>query len=149
MMNDKKCLMCKDGTCGGACTKSTAILLLRLILGIVFIYHGYAKITDIAGTQSFFAQIGLGNIALVYLAAYGEFIGGIFMILGLWVRATSVVLSIIMVVAIVTVHLKNGFGAMGGGYEYPLTLLVTTVAVGLLGAGKCSLPRLMSKKDNK
>lgn len=137
-------MICKGDDCG--CYKDVGLLLLRLILGVVFIYHGWAKVTNIDGTLGFFSSIGLGSTALVYLAAYGEFIGGILMILGLWTRFVAPVLVIIMAVAIQTVHLTKGFNIMSGGYEYALTLLVVSAAVGMLGAGKYSVDSQMHKK---
>ena len=137
-------MICKGDDCG--CYKDVGLLLLRLILGVVFIYHGWAKVTNIEGTLGFFSSIGLGSTALVYLAAYGEFLGGILMILGLWTRLVAPVLVIIMAVAIQTVHLKNGFSAAAGGYEFALTLLVVSDAAGMLGAGKYSVDAYMHRK---
>jgi putative oxidoreductase len=142
----KNCLACKNDDC--ACYKDLGILLIRLVLGAVFIYHGWAKVGNIDGTLAFFSQIGLGNILLVYLAAYGELIGGILLVLGLWTRYITPVLVIIMAVAIQTVHLKNGFDIMQGGYEYALTLLVVSAAVGMIGAGKYSVDTHLTKKIN-
>ena len=137
------CLLCKKDSC--SCFKDTGLLLLRLVLAVVFIYHGWAKITNIDGTLGFFTQIGLGNTVLVYLAGYGEFIGGILMGIGLLTRYASLVLMAVSAVAIATVHLSKGFGIMGGGYEYVLTLLVVSAAVGLMGAGKYSVDAKMKK----
>jgi uncharacterized membrane protein YphA (DoxX/SURF4 family) len=64
-------MLCKSENC--SCARDLGLLLLRLMIGIVFIYHGWSKVSNIAGTQQYFSTIGLGNIALVYLAAYGEF----------------------------------------------------------------------------
>ena len=119
---------------------------MRLMVGVVFIYHGFAKVSDISSTAGFFSQIGLTHPLLPYLAGYGELLGGIFMILGLWLRYTSVVLVIIMAVAIETVHIHNGFNIMKGGYEYALTLLVTSLAIGMIGAGKYSIGYYLKKE---
>jgi putative oxidoreductase len=140
----KNCLVCKNEDC--ACYKDLGILLIRLVLGAVFIYHGWAKVGNIDGTLAFFTQIGLGNLTLVYLAAYGELIGGILLVLGLWTRYVTPVLVIIMAVAIQTVHLKAGFNIMQGGYEYALTLLVVSAGLGMIGAGKYSVDANMGKK---
>jgi putative oxidoreductase len=137
-------MICKGEDCG--CYKDFGLLLLRLILGAVFIYHGWAKVTDIEGTLGFFTSIGLGNISLVYLAAYGELLGGILMVVGLWVRFAAPVLVIIAAVAIQTVHITKGFNIMQGGYEYALTLLVVSAAAGMLGAGKYSVDAQMHNK---
>jgi putative oxidoreductase len=46
-----------------------------------------------------------------------------------------------MMVAILVVHLKHGFGAQNGGFEYPLTLLAATLCLALAGGGMFSLKR--------
>jgi putative oxidoreductase len=141
-----KCMICKNDSCN--CYADVGLLLIRLMLAAVFIYHGWAKAGNIEGTLGFFTQIGLGNITLVYLAAYGELIGGILLALGLGVRYAAPVLMIIMAVAIQTVHLTKGFNIMAGGYEYALTLLVVSAAISMLGAGKYSIDANVKKELN-
>jgi putative oxidoreductase len=47
----------------------------------------------------------------------------------------ALALIAVMVVAIVTVHLKNGFFNTGGGYEFNLLLIAVAVALLLAGSG--------------
>jgi putative oxidoreductase len=142
-----KCLVCKDNMCGGSCCKDFGLLMLRLIIGAVFIYHGFAKVSNIEGTLGFFSTIGLGNIVLVYLAAYGEFVGGIMLVLGIFTRYTALLLAFIAAVAIYAVHFKAGFNIMKGGYEYALTLMVVSLAISMIGSGKYSLLNLIKKEE--
>ena len=46
-----------------------------------------------------------------------------------------------MTVAVLFVHLKHGFGAQNGGFEYPLTLLAATLCLALSGGGMFSLKK--------
>lgn len=134
--------------------KSLALLLIRVALGAVFIYHGWDKITDITGTMGFFATIGFSGAFWAYLVAYVEFVGGILMLLGVRVREVGVLFVAIMIVAIYAVHFKNGFSVMNGGYEYQFTLLLTSLAMIFAGAGKYTVlketsPAMMCKPCEK
>ena len=111
------------------------ILLLRVALGVVFVAHGYQKITNMEQTIGFFGTIGI-PVFLTYVAAYTEFVGGLLLILGLFVRYAGILLAITMAVAVFHVHWKNGFSLGNGGYEYALTLLLGSLAVAFIGAGK-------------
>ena len=126
--------------------KEYASLPLRLVLGLVFLVHGYLKLFGgIEGTASFFSNIGIPTAGFfAYVVGIVEFFGGIALILGLIVKVASVVLIINMVVAILLVHLKNGFTGQGG-YEFPLTLLAGLVTLSFLGAGKLSLQKAFKK----
>ena len=131
--------------------RSTGLLLIRLMIGIVFIYHGGQKLFGIfggygiEGTAGFFAQLGIPFPTLsVYLAGGAEFFGGILLILGLLVRPTSLILAVTMLVASFSAH--SGFGIQTGGMEYSLTLAVVSIALVLIGAGDFALDRYVFRK---
>ncbi len=121
-----------------------ARLLLRLILGVVFVYHGSGKLFGlfggggIEGTASYMESIGLpGGTVMAVLAGAAEFFGGLALIVGFAVPLAAVPLVITMLVASFVAH--SGFSAQSGGMEYSLTLAVATAAAGLLGAGRFAL----------
>lgn len=120
------------------------ILFIRLAVGIVFINAGWFKLTNLETVLTGFAFIGI-PAALTYLVACGEFLGGIALILGIFVRYAGIILAIIMAVAIVKVHWVNGFSIANGGYKYVMVLLLASLAVVTLGSGKYSLTRLLEK----
>jgi putative oxidoreductase len=60
-------------------------------------------------------------------------------IAGLLTALAALVLSVVMIVAIVKVHLKNGFFAASGGYEFNLVLIAVAVALLLAGSGAYSI----------
>lgn len=125
--------------------RSGAAFLARLILGVVFIAHGWQKF-DTFGVdnvaKSFEAMdVPLPTVAANY-ATFVELIGGAALILGLAVPIVSLLLIADMLGALWFVHLENGLfmspgpGAAGGGYELVLTLIAGLIAVAALSVGK-------------
>lgn len=120
------------------------MLLIRIALGIVFIHAGWLKIADMDATVTGFSSMGFAPI-LAYVVSYAELLGGVAFLLGIFVRYAGIVIAIIMLVA-TKVLFGNGFGLMNGGYEYPLMLMLISLAVVTLGAGKYSLAYMLKKK---
>lgn len=124
-------------------------LVLRVIVGLVFLLHGWMKIQSPAGsTSQFFAQIGIpaaGFFAII--VTWLEFFGGIALILGIFTHWASKLLAIEMVVAIFTVHIGQGFfiNPQRYGVEFALTLFGALVAIMAMGAGKYSLDAKVMK----
>jgi len=121
-------------------------MLLRLILGIVYIMHAYLALVVFgpAGMIAYQVKSGIPfpEIATWYLIlAHG--LGGIFLVLGIYPRWAALANVPVMLGALVFVHLKNGFWAhqSPSGYEYVLVLLVATVAAAMIGGGVLSLKR--------
>jgi putative oxidoreductase len=77
--------------------------------------------------------------------AFVEFFGGIAILLGLLTRLAALGVGATMVVAILTVHLKNGFFAPTG-VEFPLALLASAIALIITGAGAFSLDAVIGKR---
>lgn len=127
--------------------KEYASLPLRLVLGIVFLVHGYLKLFGgIEGTTGFFSSLEIPLAGFfAYVVGLVEFFGGIALILGLIIKLTSVLLIIDMVVATLLVHLPNGFLISNNGAEFTLSLLAGLVALAFLGAGKFSLQKAFKK----
>jgi len=125
-----------------------AALLLRVGLGVMFIAHGFLKLTvfTLTGTAQFFAQVGFPSW-MAYPVTFGEIIGGALLILGFHSRYIAAA-TIPILLGAVFVHWGNGwlFTATNGGWEYPafLTLAATTVA--LLDDGKYSVRKLIAAK---
>jgi len=116
------------------------IFILRVVLGIVFMYHGYMKISNMPQTVGFFATLGFAAF-LAYFVAWLEFLGGIALIVGLWTRYIALLLAINMVVALYTVHLAHGFSVGQGGYEYVLVLIGGTLALTFMEHGRFSITK--------
>jgi len=111
-----------------------ALLVLRIVLGAIFIGHGYHKVNG--HMQEFANYVASLHIPrwLGYVAACTEFLGGILIVMGLFTRVVAVGLLIDMVVAIFKVHLPHGFIGTGG-YEFPLSLAAIAFSLIFFGAG--------------
>ncbi|RKR74902.1 DoxX family protein [Frondihabitans australicus] len=131
--------------------KSTSISLglvaLRIGLGVIFAVHGAQKLADIAGTQSFFASIGL-PLATLLGPAIGvlELVGGIAVVAGLATRVFAGLLGCTAVVAIITTHAANGFTVDAGGYEYVLVLALACAGLALTGPGSLALDHAVARR---
>lgn len=129
-------------------TQEWAILILRLIVGIVFVAHGGQKLfmMGFGGVAGFFGSLG---IPLPMVAAIGvtllELVGGLALILGIGTRYVAALLVLDMLVAIVTVHLTNGFFVSDGGYELVLLLAAGALFFALAGPGQFSLDQRLAK----
>jgi putative oxidoreductase len=114
-----------------------ALLLLRVVLGIIFIWHGYPKLTHPNGMQGLFVQHGLPAY-FVTVAGVLEVFGGALIILGFLTRIATLLLAIEMAVAIWKVHSAGGYVAVHN-YEFPLVLAAACFALAAVGAGRASI----------
>lgn len=117
-------------------------LLLRISLGIMYLAHGVVLkwwTFTLAGTAQFFATLGLPP-ALAYVVFAAETVGGVALILGIQTRWVALALTPVLLGAL-WVHAGNGwvFSAANGGWEYPLYLIVLSIAQALLGDGAFAL----------
>ncbi|MEK7563945.1 MAG: DoxX family protein [Patescibacteria group bacterium] len=125
--------------------KNLGLLIIRLVVGVVFIYAGYMKFSSVEQTAGFFSAIGL-NTSWVYVIALAELVGGILMVLGLFTRIAGLWLTGVMIGAIYLVTWNMGFAAS----QLPMLLLFTSLGLAMTGAGKWSLDSHMpwGKCDN-
>ncbi len=115
-----------------------SLLVLRLVLGIIYLYHGYPKLTHTHGNlQAVFVEHGLPAY-FVYVSGMLETFGGGLLLLGLFTRPAALLLAIEMCVAIWKVHSFHGYMAVHD-YEFPLALAAACFALATLGAGLVSL----------
>jgi len=124
-----------------------AFAILRAITGAVFAAHGAQKlfVYGFDGVSGAFAGMGIPFPGVAGpLTGLVEFLGGLALITGLLTRLAGVGLSITMLGAIGFVHLKAGFFAPAG-VEFPLTLLGSTLALVVVGAGRISLDALIAR----
>jgi putative oxidoreductase len=147
-----------DGKKTGA---DIGLLILRLTLGGILIAHGVQKIRvpdGVANFASFLANIGVSYQphAMAIAAITTEIGGGFLLVLGLFSRLAALAIAVLMGVAIVLVHWKNGFwlplqisditpeaaaaGKISHGYEYCLALLSMALCILFAGPGHIRVP---------
>lgn len=122
-------------------TAPYAALLLRIALGTMFLAHGLTKLLVFtpAGTAGFFHSIGFPGF-LAYPVIAFEILAGILLVLGVYARWVGAIATVQLFVAS-TVHFGNGwsFTNTNGGWEYPVFLAMSALAVTLMGEGACAL----------
>ena len=126
----------------------TGLAILRVIIGAIFVAHGGQKlfVFGFDGVAGAFGQMGIPMAGILGpFVAFVEFFGGLALVSGLLTRLASLGLLSTMVVAILKVHLPNGFFAPNG-IEFPLALIGGTALLALTGAGSWSIDSLIVKK---
>lgn len=123
-------------------------LLLRVLVGLLFVPHGYTKLfvrTDFF--IDYFGKLGLNpSVFFTYFLGGLEFFGGIAVAIGLLTRPIAFMLFIEMVVAAILVHLPKGWSGPGGA-EYVVTLAVISLLVAMRGSGRLSADRLVLGRE--
>ncbi|MCF3641636.1 DoxX family protein [Rhizobium sp. TRM95111] len=126
------------------------VTLLRVSLGVMYLAHSILLklfTFGLAGTAGYFESIGLPGL-LAYVTFAAEAVGGAMLVLGIYARWVALVLIPALLGAIIWAHGANGwvFTAPGGGWEYPLYLIVLSVAQFLLGDGSYALIRPRARR---
>jgi putative oxidoreductase len=122
-----------------------SLLTLRVILALIFIFHGYPKLTHTHGNlQGMFIEHGMpGYFAQV--AGVIETFGGALLLLGLFARPAALLIAIEMTVAIWKVHSLHGIYAVRD-YEFPLALAGACFVLATVGAGLISVDHFIFDK---
>ena len=126
------------------------LLIARLALGIPFLFHGASIAFGAFGGPGLhgFSQFTHLPLPVAALVGYGEFLGGLGVLVGVLARPAAAGLLLIMLGAIGTVHWKNGYDVQKGGVEYPLTLVFLEVMILIAGPGLLNaLALVRPKKD--
>jgi len=131
-------------------TLDLALLVVRLVLGITFVLHGGQKLfgwyggAGIKGARNMMQDLGVAHPGLLgWMAALSEAGGGLFVLIGLLTPLAAALIISTMLVAIYTVHWKNGFFAGNRGYEFNLSLIALAATLVLMGAGLISVDYLL------
>ncbi len=129
--------------------QSLSLLSARLVVAYGFYEPAMMKWTDIDSVAQWFGSIGIPFPMLnAYMAASTEIVGVVLLTLGFLTRLISLPLIVVMIVAILTVHLSNGFSAGDNGFEIPLYYMLFLFIFFTKGAGKFSIDRVLFGDKN-
>lgn len=122
-----------------------AIFILRFGIGAMFFMHGLQLVfgkfngPGMVNFSKFLSSLGFSPaLAWSYVASYTILIGGIFLILGICVRLSSLLVLMFILVALFKVHLNKGF-FLPEGSEYTFVIACACLALILFGGGRFSM----------
>jgi putative oxidoreductase len=138
-------------------TNDYSLTIMRLALGVVFFPHGCQKMLGWFGGNGFSATMGFFThngipAPLAFLAIAAEFFGAIGLITGLLGRIAAFGVGCVMVVAVLTVSLPNGFfmnwagNQKGEGFEFHILAIALALAIMIKGSGALSIDWLLSRR---
>ena len=123
------------------------LLLLRLVLAYGFYTPAKMKLNDVGAIASWFESMNYPlPMVNAYLATFTEAAGVLLLFLGLGTRLISIPLIVVMLVAIFTVHISNGFNAGDNGFEIPLYYMMMLLVLVVYGGGQFSIDNFISNK---
>jgi uncharacterized membrane protein YphA (DoxX/SURF4 family) len=121
---------------------SQAIFILRAVVGLVFIAHGWPKIKNIKESQANFVNMGFKPGALWgTVVAILEFFGGLAIFLGFYTQAIAILIAFEMAIAAIW-KIRKGQGFVSG-YELDVLLIAAALALATLGSGAYALEYLI------
>lgn len=116
-------------------TKSTALLILRLVLALLMFIHGAARIAY--GTVDDFGGFLTNNgVPLGFYAAWAitlfEIVGSVLLAAGYYTWIVASIFAVELIVGILLVHYKEGWFVVGhgrNGVEYSVLLIASFVTI--------------------
>lgn len=131
------------------------LLILRLVVGGLFIGHGTQKLFGWfggggpEGTGGFFESLGYRpGRAMAVVAGLGEAGGGLLLAIGFFTPLGSAAIIGVMLNAALAVHVANGVWNQDGGFEYPLVNATAAAALAFVGPGAASVDRAIGWELN-
>jgi putative oxidoreductase len=132
----------------------TGLLIARLVFGLLMTVHGCQKLfgwfggPGMSGTGAFLEQLGFRPGRKFAMAnGLAECGGGVLLALGLFEPAAAAAIISVMIVAIATVHWRNGLLALTNGIELPLLYLTAALSLALTGPGAYSLDAVLQLRQ--
>ena len=126
------------------------LLLFRIILAIGFYGPAMMKVKNLEGVAEWFGSMSYPfPLVSATLAMTTEVLGVLLLILGFGTRVIALPMMFVMLVAIFTTHISNGFAAGDNGFEIPLYYFLMLFALVVYGSGKFSLDHLLGTKSSK
>ena len=132
--------------------RDIAILIARVILGVVLFAHGWQKlmINGISGTYGQFEKLGIPlAIVSASFASFVEFVGGVLIVLGALTTTVVALDLVVMVGAAGFVHATHGIFAQNGGWELVGVIVAAELALAAFGPGRLSVDHLIARRHDR
>ena len=129
--------------------RDIAMLIARIILGVVLFAHGWQKlmINGISDTYGQFEKLGIPlAIVSASFTSFVEFVGGVLIILGALTTTVVALDLVVMVGAAGFVHVTHGIFAKDGGWELVGVIVAVELALAAFGPGRYSVDDLVSRR---
>ena len=111
---------------------ATGLLIIRIVIGAVFVHHGWEKLLNESMPLGLMAHIGFAPF-WAYVITWVEIAGGLMLIFGVLARAAGVALAFAMLIALRFVALPGrGFA----GSELEFLLMFGSLGIAFTGAGR-------------
>jgi putative oxidoreductase len=135
-----------------------AIMILRVLLGVVFFPHGMQKLLGWFGGYGFEGSMGFftGKLGIpavfAFLAIMAEGLGSLGLLTGFLTRVAAFGIGVNMAVAVYMLHFQNGFfmnwfgNQKGEGFEFHILVIAIAIALIIKGGGKWSVDRIIADK---
>jgi putative oxidoreductase len=121
---------------------SSALLLLRVAVGILMMTHGWGKLSNFSAiSESFPDPIGVGSQMSLMLAVVAEFFGSILLIFGFLTRLVVIPLAFTMAIAFFVIHAADPLQVK----ELALFYLIIYIFLFMSGPGEYSIDNVLSK----
>jgi putative oxidoreductase len=129
--------------------RDVALLLVRLVLGVVLIAHGWQKLMTkgIGATTEGFIENGIpaAPVSAVFVIVV-ELLGGILVLVGAATALVGVLVALVMLGAVLFVHLGSGVFVSNGGWELAGLVGATALALAAAGSGRLSVDHMVSRR---
>ncbi|KAB1504096.1 DoxX family protein [Corynebacterium sp. 320] len=131
--------------------RDAALLVLRLVLGLILIGHGWQKIflQGMEGPNGTIAQFQQMGVVQPRLSAWGgsifEMLAGAMLVVGLLTTAVALVAVFYFAAVMYIVHISHGLFVDHGGFEFVLLIIVTCLILVVFGPGRASLDKALSR----
>ena len=123
-----------------------ALFVLRLVLGFVFIAHGWQILfaDGAAATAQIFAAAGVPQAQMsAWVVGVSQLVGGSMLIVGLLTTAVAGALALLVLAAAYFVHFDHGVFVTNNGFEYVLVLMASLMMIVVFGSGRASLDAVL------
>ncbi len=127
--------------------QNSVLLLARFAIAYGFAIPALMKIDNFENTVVWFTELGIPFATfMTYFVSAIEAVGIVLLILGLFTRYISFLMSCVMLGAIFFVHLPHGFSSANNGFEIPLYYFIFLIIFATFGPGKFSVDQLLFKR---